>query len=68
MPQLGKCGDCLALNSVGARGGICRRHPPQLLAWVHPEFGVQIEPQHPYVELTDGCFDFVPAQESQGNG
>ncbi len=68
MAQPGICGDCLALNSGDARGGICKRHPPQLLAWVHPDLGMQIEAHQPYVQMTDGCLDFVPAQEGQGNG
>lgn len=62
MAATGTCRDCLALTSTDARGGVCRRHPPQLVAWVHPELGMQIEAHQPYVSMTDWCLDFTPEE------
>jgi hypothetical protein len=63
-PRYGNCRDCAAYEVLAsfkgdASNGTCRRHPPHLVPWQHPEMGTQFEAHQPGVSSADGCFDFI---------
>lgn len=49
-------------------GGDCRRYPPTVVTWQHPDAGVQFEWLLPRVRNIDWCGEHQPTQTAERTG